>query len=78
MTMSPDYLASWGYAAFRSGGASGLQDLIDATRRDGEKGFDRAEVEAAAAAFEAVQERCHVSRIKGRVLRGILTGTLPG
>lgn len=76
MTMSADYLASWGYAAYRSGPAA-VQGIIDASRRDAEKGFDRAEVEAAAAAFEAVQERCHVSRIKGRVLRGILTGTLP-
>ena len=78
MTMSADYLASWGYAAYTRGGAPGLQDIIDTARHDGEAGFDRAEVEAAAAAFEAVQERCHVSRIKGRVLRGILTGTLPG
>ena len=78
MTMSADYLASWGYAAYTRGGVSALGTIILAARQDGETGFDRAEVEAAAAAFEAVQERCHVSRIKGRVLRGILTGTLRG
>ena len=78
MAMSADYLAKWGYAAHVASGAGGVQGVIDATRRDPGKGFDAAEVEAAAAAFEAVQERCHVSRIKARVLRAILTGSAPG